>query len=210
LQIFNIFNSVFGNNSPRLKFVISYQAVSQWVADQILTYPGLLSVANVVASAPYYDCNNIGNSTNTAYLATQTPAAVIQQCSANSSFAVLNAVLAIGSNVSHTYNNISMATYEAGTSISETDTIYTGSENPAATTNFIAANESPSMYGIYKKLLYDYKANGLDINAPLMIFSGIGLPSKYGSWGLLDYSDQIYETPTHPKFQAVIDFNKGL
>lgn len=38
LQIFNIFSSVFGNNSPRLKFVISYQSVSKWVADQILTY----------------------------------------------------------------------------------------------------------------------------------------------------------------------------
>ena len=38
LKIFNIFSSVFGDNSPRLKFVISYQAVSKWVADQILTY----------------------------------------------------------------------------------------------------------------------------------------------------------------------------
>jgi len=140
LQIFNIFSSVFGNNSPRLKFVISYQAVSQWVADQILTYPGLLSVANVVASAPYYDCNSIGNTTNTAYLATQTPTAVIQQCSLNSSFAVLDAILNIGSSVSQSYGNISIASYESGTSISESDTIYTGSNNPAATVNFIAAN----------------------------------------------------------------------
>jgi hypothetical protein len=118
LQIFNIFSSVFGTNTARLKFVISYQAVSQWVADQILSYSGLLNVVNVVASAPYYDCNGIGNTTNTAYIATQTPATVIQQCSANSSFSVLDAILGVGQNVSLSYGNISTAAYEAGTSIS--------------------------------------------------------------------------------------------
>jgi hypothetical protein len=112
--------------------------------------------------------------------------------------------------VSQAYPNLSISAYEAGTAISETNTIYSGSDTPQATVNFIAANRNQSMYGIYKSLLYDYKAQGLATKAPLMIFSGIGLPSKYGSWGLLDYSDQVYETPTHPKFQAVIDFNLGL
>jgi hypothetical protein len=81
LQIFNIFSSVFGNNSPRLKFVISYQAVSQWVADQILTYSTVINgvtitLSNIpnliIAAAPYYDCNSIGNSVNTALIATKT------------------------------------------------------------------------------------------------------------------------------------------
>jgi hypothetical protein len=40
-----------------------------------------------------------------------------------------------------------------------------------------------------------------------MLYSSIGLPSKYGSWGLLDYSDQISKNPTHPKFQAVLNYN---
>lgn len=66
------------------------------------------------------------------------------------------------------------------------------------------------MYDVYKKLLYKYKTNGFTVNAPLMLFSSIGTPSKYGSWGLLDYLDQVAENPTHPKFKAVIDFNLGL
>jgi hypothetical protein len=65
------------------------------------------------------------------------------------------------------------------------------------------------MYSIYKQLLYSYKNNGFISGAPLNLFSSIGLPSKYGSWGLLDYLDQVAETPTHPKFQAIIDFNQG-
>ena len=47
------------------------------------------------------------------------------------------------------------------------------------------------MFDIYKTLLNTYKQNGLLSTAPTMIFSSVGLPSKYGSWGLLDYMDQV-------------------
>jgi hypothetical protein len=63
------------------------------------------------------------------------------------------------------------------------------------------------MYDVYKNLLYAYKRNNFTKTAPLMLFSSIGLPSKYGSWGLLDYMDQIAENQTHPKFKAIVDFN---
>lgn len=88
LQIFNIFTSVFGGNS-RLRFVISYQSVSKWVADQILTYSvttngvttNLKDLPNlIIAGAPYYDCNNIGNAANTAIVATQTVSQILQTC----------------------------------------------------------------------------------------------------------------------------------
>lgn len=102
-----------------------------------------------------------------------------------------------------------MAAYESGTSISEQQTIYNGNETPGATTNFIATNRDSGMYNVYKALLNTYKQNNLATTAPMNIFSSIGLPSKYGSWGVLDYLDQVAETPTHPKFQAIIDFNQG-
>jgi hypothetical protein len=63
------------------------------------------------------------------------------------------------------------------------------------------------MQSIYRSVLAKMESFGLMKNAPTMLFSSIGLPSKYGSWGLLDYSDQIYENPTHPKFAAVIGYN---
>jgi hypothetical protein len=206
-EIFNIFKSVFGDSaSSVLKFVVSYQAVSQWVADQIFNGTGLVGLADIVAAGPYFDCDNIGNVTNTAYYATQTPGAVIDKC--KSSLGTLDAMFSIESTIATTYN-VKKATYESGTSISETNTIYNGGENPAATANFIAANRDANMYDVYKNLLNKYKSSGLGTEAPLMLFSSVGLPSKYGSWGLLDYMDQVRETPTHPKFQAVIDFNKG-
>lgn len=43
-----------------------------------------------------------------------------------------------------------------------------------------------------------------------MLFSSFKLPSKYDSWGLLDYLDLFVKTQTHPKDQAVINFKKGI
>lgn len=126
---------------------------------------------------------------NTATVASQTAAYVLQTCSAQ--FSSLVSVLQTAVSLSASYSNIPLAAYEAGTSISEQQTIYSGAETPAATTNFIAANRDPAMFDIYKTLLNTYKQNGLLSTAPTMIFSSVGLPSKYGSWGLLDYMDQV-------------------
>ena len=207
LQIFNIFKSVYNSASAKLQFVVSFQVVSKWVADQILSGTGLVDVAHIVAGAPYYDCDNIGNYANTALYAALTPVDIINRC--NSSYASMDPWLTTNNVVAQTYT-LSMAAYEAGTSISEVQAIYNGNDNPSATVNFIAANRAPPMYEIFKNVLNKYKAANYTQNAPLMLFSSIGLPSKYGSWGLLDYLDQVAETPTHPKFQAVIDFNKGI
>lgn len=180
--------------------------MSGWVADQIFSGTGLTGLAHIVATGPYYDCNSIGNTTNTALYATLTADDVITKC--KNSFPTLDPMLLTEGTVASNYN-MKIGAYEAGTAISETNTIYNGGENPSATANFIAANKSPGMYEVYKALLYRYKANNFGTNAPLMLFSSVGLPSKYGSWGLLDYMDQVRENPTHPKFQAIIDFNLG-
>lgn len=181
--------------------------MSKWVADQILNGTGLVGVANIVAGGPYYDCDSIGNTTNTALYATLTPGDVISKC--NTSFSSMDSILGIENTVAQAYG-LSMAAYEAGTSISETQTIYSGNDNAMATTNFIAANRDQGMYDVYKKLLNKYKDSNYTTSAPTMLFSSIGLPSKYGSWGLLDYMDQVAENPTHPKFRAVVDFNQGI
>ena len=62
---------------------------------------------------------------------------------------------------------------------------------------------------MYKKLLYEYRTSNFTLDAPMMLPSSIALPSKYGSWGVLDYLDQVVETPTHPKWQAILDFNQN-
>lgn len=99
--------------------------MSKWVADQILTTTlfvnnkniSLAKVVNVIASAPYYDCNNIGSSLNTALVAAASNSSyVLSTC--NTQFNSIFPTLQIQNDVSLAYGNISMAAYEAGTSIS--------------------------------------------------------------------------------------------
>ena len=63
---------------------------------------------------------------------------------------------------------------------------------------------------IYGGILSKMRSFGLLKNAPTMLFNSVGNPTRYGSWGLLDYADQVTEQPTHPKFQAVLDYNTGI
>ncbi len=148
-----------GFGHPQLKFAVSFQAVSQWIADQILNGTGLVGVVHIIAGGPYYDFNNTVNS---ALYTTLTPADIIARC--NTSLSTLNPILSIQSTVSQVYNlsmGLSMGAYESGTSISENSVIYNGNDNVAATTNFISTNQHPIMYNIYKQILYSYKIMAL-------------------------------------------------
>jgi hypothetical protein len=91
LEVISIFNDVFGAGSLRLKFVVSYQAVSKWVADQILTGTNLASQAHIISGGPYYDCDHIGNITNTGLYSAKTPDDIVNKC--NNSFSSLDSIL---------------------------------------------------------------------------------------------------------------------
>jgi hypothetical protein len=116
---------VFGANrtASQLRFVISSQAVSTWVINQILSYPGVAEKTNIIAIAPYFDCDSIGNRVNSAYYAIGTVDDIISRCT--STLSSLDSVLSPYSNLTTT-RKFNFSCYEAGTSISEQEPIYSG------------------------------------------------------------------------------------
>ena len=64
---------------------------------------------------------------------------------------------------------------------------------------FIEINRHPQMYDIYTQLLEDWKKAGGTL---FMHFVDIGSPSKWGSWGALEYQSQ----DGSPKYNALMDF----
>lgn len=190
LQIFNIFSAVFGaRTAKQLRFVLSGQAVSIWVMNQILSVPGLAAKTNILAIAPYFDCEEIGNAVNSAYYSIGQVDDIINRCqiTIKSLDKYITPYQQLAAN-----NSLNFSCYEAGTSISEQEPIYSGNDTPSLTPKMIAANRDPRMSAIYRSVLGRLESLGLIKNAPTMLFSSISQPSKYGSWGLLDYSDQIY------------------
>lgn len=64
---------------------------------------------------------------------------------------------------------------------------------------FIELNRHPKMYDLYTELLNDWQKAGGGL---FMHFNDMGKPSKYGSWGALEYVEQ----KESPKYNALIDF----
>lgn len=78
-----------------------------------------------------------------------------------------------------------------------------GVENNEKLTNFfIKLNRHPAMYDLYTQLLNDWKKAGGKL---FIHFVDIGKPSKWGSWGALEYLEQ----KSSPKYKALIDFQQN-
>ncbi|MBD3883593.1 cellulose-binding protein [Phormidium tenue FACHB-886] len=75
-----------------------------------------------------------------------------------------------------------------------------GVENNEKLTNlFIEVNRHPKMREIYTQLLNDWQKSGGTL---FMHFSDISEPSKWGSWGALEYVNQ----ESSPKYDALMEF----
>jgi hypothetical protein len=68
-------------------------------------------------------------------------------------------------------------------------------------TLFVAANRHPRMADLYRQQLTHWFAEG---GRDFIIFSYAGQPSKWGSWGVLEYQNQNVDAA--PKYRAVVDF----
>jgi hypothetical protein len=94
---------------------------------------------------------------------------------------------------------LALVTYEGGQSIAGSG----GLENDDELTKFfIELNRRPEMYEIYTQMLNDWKNSGGTL---FNHFVDVGLPSKWGSWGSLEYVSQ----KGSPKYNALIDFIKN-
>jgi hypothetical protein len=96
--------------------------------------------------------------------------------------------------------------YEGGPTLLEQQTIESavGAETPGVADKFISMHRDPRMRDIYLDFLTALKGFGFLDKYPVFHFASIGLPSKYGSWGLLEYMEQ--DPKTAPKYQAVMTF----
>jgi len=93
---------------------------------------------------------------------------------------------------------LNVIAYEAGQHLVG----YGGAENnDALTAKLQAGNRDPRMKQLYLTYLAEWKAAGGEL---CVIFSSVGKPSKWGSWGMLESESQPAEAA--PKYQAIQQF----
>ena len=196
VQIFNIWQQVFGDSSHFVR-VLAAQAAYSGVAEQVLSFEQAAKQADVLAIAPYIHFSIPPNAEDGM------TDKVVANWSLDKLFDHLNQVSApmsvqwIQSNkkVADQYG-LKLVAYEAGQHLAGV----AGAENNEQLTQlFLKANADTRMGKLYTQYLSAWANNGGDL---LCHYNSVGEWSKWGSWGLLQY---YHDKPT-PKLKAVVDW----
>jgi hypothetical protein len=220
-EIFAIFQSVFGprNHSQtldhglgtpsgdRLVRVLSWQAASgkNWLDGMLLGHADP-SMVDALAIAPYFTLMP----TPAGDVKWNTPkAAEVAGWSSDQVFGYLRTYSLVQSQqwiseaaAAARAHHVRLLAYESGQHLVG---VMGAENNEAMNKVFFAANADPKMGALYGDYLTGWQKSGGDL---LCAFSSVGSWSKWGSWGLLQYTDD--SLTKSPKFVAVMQWAHSL
>jgi hypothetical protein len=182
-----IFESVIGSNNPYIVKVVASQTANSWLTNQIMTFYNTSTYnptgvrADALAIAPYFGghiADSIGdaravNTITIPQIVTSMHAAVFSQ---TQNMVIANKIVA-------DRHKVRLIAYEGGQHLVgnryQNDTILTK--------KLIAANRDPMMETIYCDMIDAWFNNG---GKEFYNYSSMYKPNKYGSWGVLENTEQ--------------------
>ena len=197
VQVFSIWAGVFGHR--RFHRVLSAQAASPWTLGQVLSWHDDFRQADEAAVAPYFTIHGLNDPTTAAQIATWSVGQVLDAAD-QAIRTFVHDTTAQEVRIAHA-DGLPLVAYEGGQSL-----VGGGSaQNDARLADLlIAANRSPRMYRLYTEYLDEWHKLGGGL---FMNFADVSLPSKYGSWGALEFLGQ--NVATAPKYKALIGWIKA-
>lgn len=197
VEIFKIWDQVFGDQKSRVVYVLASQSANPWTGEQVLTWQDAYKHADVYAIAPYIDGGELSDPNHADAITRMTPDQVIDRLFAGlrsevKSKIAQNAALA-------QKHGLKLVAYEGGTHL--TSGQMPAEKEPQITALYTGVNRHPRMRELYREYLATWQAAGGGL---FNQFSSISAYSKWGSWGMLEYQDQ--DPKTAPKYQGLLDF----
>jgi hypothetical protein len=197
VQIFGIWEKEFGGKD-RLVRVLASQSAVPWISEQILTWKNAYKHADALAIAPYFGYD-FGDPKNAAETARLTPDELLDRLGKEVDGENREQIRK-QSALARKYK-LQLVAYEGGQHL----TGYGGAENNEQLTKlFQSANRHPKMYDLYRRHLKTWDAAGGGL---YVLFANVARPTKWGSWGLLEYQDQPIAWA--PKYRAFLDHAAG-
>ena len=197
VEIFKIFQGVYGADSARLVRVTAGQAVWTQFLENALAYRDTAANADVMAIAPYFNAeqaNKVENVNATLRLSSDD---IVDQMLASIRGPVKSAIVSSAA-LAKTYN-LKMKGYESGPG--DSTWYFPADKVDAMTALFASANRNPRMRDVYLEYYELWTANGGDT---MNQYNDIGAWSKWGNWGSLEYVTQ--DPASAPKYRGLIDF----
>jgi hypothetical protein len=202
VEIFRIWEEVFGG-TERLVRVLAWQAANPWWSENIiLPFENAYKYADALAIAPYITlCVPAQGKELTADEVARWSLDKLFQYLETTVLPVTLKWIADQKRVADKFG-LALIAYEGGQHLVGV----AGGENNAELTNlFHQANGDPRMGALYTRYLTAWKEAGGGL---FCHFSSVGRWSKWGSWGLLQFSDE--DETSSPKFRAVREWAKSL
>ena len=206
-DVFYLFEQIYGANSPKLVKVIGSQAVNSWLSGTIIDYFNDVTynpngvTANCLAIAPYFGGEVADNIGNAGEIDTISVDEILNRVEASLPGVEANI---IAQKTTADSKGLQLITYEGGQHI----VANAYQNNNTLTQKLNAANRNARMESIYCTYLDSWYQNvptGLFMN-----FTSISSFSKYGSWGIKEYTGQpSSEAPKYRAFENCV-FNTAL
>ncbi len=192
-EIFKIFEDTI--TLSRLVRVIAGQAANSWLAAQVLDelYNTYSSEADVYAIAPYFGGSIAGEIIDNGEDDSISIDEILNRTEA--SIYTSTAVWTENSKILADTYNIPLIAYEGGQHMVG---VGEDANNETVTNKIIAANRDPRMKDLYLEMFAVWELNGGSL---FTVFNNIAIPSKWGSWGILEYQNQPIEDA--PKYDAI-------
>ncbi|HKB02370.1 MAG TPA: hypothetical protein VKD90_09125 [Gemmataceae bacterium] len=195
VEIFKIFEKEFGGKD-RLVRVLCAHSANPWTGTTTMDWKQASKSADAIAIAPYFG-NAYGDAKTADKVAEMSVDELLDGC---------KKMIADNRKKNETYaaeakkRGLKLMAYESGQHLAGVG----GAENNEKLTNlFHAANRHPRMKELYLEDLKNWKEVG---GSTFCVFSSVGKYSKWGSWGMMEWSDQKEDTA--PKMMALREFLK--
>ncbi len=195
-EIFAIFESVLGPGRPLVR-VLAAQAANPWTGQQVVEWNNAYLRADAIAIAPYF-CGHAGTPDQAPTVVQMNPAQLLAYCQAHVSGDVRQWIQSYQALAQQ--RGLALVAYEGGQHLVG---VLGWENNQTLTDLFIATNRDPGMATLYGTYFDQWRDLGAGV---FMHFSDVTRPSKWGSWGALEYQNQPLAQA--PKLQALRDWQR--
>ncbi|MCS7181070.1 MAG: hypothetical protein NZ891_06955 [bacterium] len=193
IEIFKIWEEVFGNEKSRLIRVLASQSANPWVSQQVLEFNENYKNCDALGIAPYFG-HSYGSPKNIEKVENMTADDIFRELPME--IEKLIETCKKHKSLCEKYN-LKLVAYEGGQHFVG----HGGAENNDKLNQlFFSVNRDPKIGDIYRIYLKKWKEIGGDV---FVLFSSMTRPSKWGSWGLLEYETQKIDEA--PKFKAIFE-----
>jgi hypothetical protein len=179
VEIFDIWDDHFPQD--HLVRVMGGWHSNTWVTQQLLDWNGAYLKTDAFATAPYFG-NDLGVGNNPVQTLQMSLDEILDACLA--SIASERVQTQSQLNVLQNYDGIELVAYESGQHLVG---VGEWTNNAELTQLFIEANRHPRMYEAYVDDIEGWYGSGGGL---MCAFASCTTPSRYGSWGLLEFQDQ--------------------